>query len=666
MRARRGLRRRLMLMAAGVIGVILLAEGFAWVGLDRLERSLGEVQRAMLADVRRVLTLAESASGLSTFAHGVTEIRDREGLDVAERALEGRLEEFAALAAALPEQTDRPALPTLEPTIVRLADRLDGILRHLFAVTAEAIAAEEGHVRVPPEAVFVDPRQRYLLAATAVAATQMSGLVKDYASLVERSDKARVEAMAANLRLGKIAAGLLGVLGLIAALGFANAFLRGVVADLVGIAEAMRRLAGGDTSIHAPGAGRGDEIGALARAFEVFKVQARERAAIESRLRHAERLEAIGRLTGGIAHDFNNLLTAVATNVQLIHDAADLGSPARARALRALAAAENGAAMVSHLLAFGRRQMLAPVATDVRGLVASLIDLVETSLGGGIALETRWPAEDGTLLVLVDPGQLETALINLLFNARDAVSPRGRIVIAGGRAPDGMVRLEVIDDGVGMDRETLGRVFEPFFTTKAAGAGTGLGLSMVYGFVRQSGGRIELASEPGHGTAVTIDLPAAEGAATVAEPVSPEIAPPRRALRVLVVEDEATVRNSVVDLLATLGHTAVAVASGAEALARFATEPPFDVVVSDLALQTGLDGVELAAELRAIRPDQPVLIVTGYAGATAIDLPVLMKPFRREELDAALARVVATAGETAEAEALSVDRSAGCPAPPVR
>ncbi len=648
MRARRGLRRRLMLMAAGVIGVILVAEGLAWVGLHRLERSLGEVQTAMLTDVRRVLTLAESASGLSTFAHGVTEIRDHEALAVAERALEGRLEEFAALAAALPEQTDRPALPTLEPTIVRLADRLDGILRHLFAVTAEAITAEEGRVRLPPDAVFVDPRQRYLLAATAVAATQMSGLVKDYASLVERSDKARVEAMAASLRLGKIAAGLLGALALLAALGFANAFLRGVVADLVGIAEAMRRLAGGDTSVHAPGAGRGDEIGALARAFEVFKVQARERAAIESRLRHAERLEAIGRLTGGIAHDFNNLLTAVATNVQLIHDAADLGSPTRARALRALAAAENGAAMVSHLLAFGRRQMLAPVATDVRGLVASLIDLVETSLGGGIALETRWTAaEERPLLALVDPGQFETALINLLFNARDAVSPRGRIVIVGGRAPDGMVRLEVVDDGIGMDRETLGRVFEPFFTTKAAGAGTGLGLSMVYGFVRQSGGRIELASEPGVGTTVTIDLPAAEGAATPVDAVTAEIAPPRRALRVLVVEDEAGVRNSVVDLLGTLGHAVVAVASGAEALARFGDDPDFDVVMTDLALQNGLDGVELAAALRTMRPDQPVLVVTGYAGGTAIDLPVLMKPFRREELDAALARVVATAGETA-------------------
>ena len=642
MMARHGLRRRLMLMAAGVIGVILTAEGLAWLGLGRLERSLGEVQVAMLADVRRVLTLAENASGLSAFAHRVTEIRDREAFDVAERALEGRLEDFAALAAALPEPIERPALPTLEPTIVRLADRLDGILRHLFAVTGEAIAAEEGHARVPPGSSFADPRQRYLLAATAVAATQMSGLVKDYASLVERSDKARVEAMAANLRLGKIAAGLLGALSLVAALGFANAFLRGVVADLLGIAEAMRRLAGGDTSVDAPGAGRPDEIGALARAFEVFKIQAREREAIESRLRHAERLEAIGRLTGGIAHDFNNLLTAVATNVQLIHDAADLGSPTRARALRALAAAENGAAMVDHLLAFGRRQMLAPVATDVEVLAASLIDLVEASLGAGISLETRRESDaEGPLVALVDPGQLETALINLVFNARDAVGPRGAIVITTGRAPDGFVRLRVIDDGAGMEAATLARVFEPFFTTKAAGAGSGLGLSMVYGFVRQSGGRIDVASAPGAGTTVTIDLPAAATAAGECSAPAEPAPLATGALRILVVEDEAGVRNSLLDLLTTLGHRAVAVGSGPEALARFDADPAFDLVLTDLALPGGMDGLDLVAALRAVRPDLPVLLATGYVGPATIDVPVLRKPFRREDLAAALARALA-------------------------
>jgi len=635
-----------MMTAAGVVGVILAVEGVAWVGLARLEQSLAEVQAAALADVRRVLTLAESASGLSAFAHGVIEIRDRAALAVAERALDGRLEDFAALAASLPLPAERPALPTLEPAIVRLADRLDGILRHLFLVTAEAIEANRAAAagaEATGGGAWADPRQRYLLAATAVAATEMSGLVKDYASLVERSDRARAEAMAADLRNGKIAAGLIGGLALIGALAFANAALRGVVADLTGIAEAMRRLAGGDTEATAPGGRRSDEVGALARAFEVFKQRARERAEIEGRLRHAERLEAIGRLTGGIAHDFNNLLTAIATNLQLVHDAAEPGSPTGVRSLRALAAAEKGAAMVAHLLAFGRRQMLAPVATDVVALTASLIDLVEASLGAGIVLEAR-RSDDGAapLLALVDPGQLETALINLVFNARDAVGPRGRIVVAAGRAADGLVRLEVGDDGAGMDAATLSRVFEPFFTTKPAGAGSGLGLSMVYGFVRQSGGRIEVASTPGAGTTVTIDLPAAteSAAAVVGEAAPGEPATIGRRLEILVVEDEAGVRAAMVDLLGALGHGCVAVASAEEALAAFVADPPVDLLITDLALQDGMDGVELAAALRAIRPDLPVLVATGYAGAAPLDLPVLMKPFHREDLAAAIARAV--------------------------
>ncbi|MDK9694764.1 MAG: ATP-binding protein [Siculibacillus sp.] len=646
MGTRGGLRRRLMLMAAGVIGVILIAEGLAWVGLDRLERRLGATRADALSDVRRVLTLAESASGLSAFAHSVTEIHDRPALAVAERALEGRLEEFAALAAALPVPLARPALPTLEPAIVRLADRLDGILRHLFAVTEEAIAEDE-RPATPPSAdrVYVDPRQRFLLAATDVAATEMSRLVRDFASLVERSDRARAEATAADLALGKLAAGLVGVLGLVVALGFANAFLRGVVADLLGIAEAMRRLAGGDTTATAPGGHRPDEIGALARAFEVFKVQAHERAEIEGRLRHAERLEAIGRLTGGIAHDFNNLLTAVSTNLQLIHDDALPGSRTRTRALRALAAAENGAAMVDHLLAFGRRQMLAPVATDVRRLIAAAIDLVAASLGGGIVLERRRTETDDPLLALIDPGQLENALINLVFNARDAVGERGRITLAAARAPDGMVRLEVSDDGVGMDPATLARIFEPFFTTKSAGAGSGLGLSMVYGFVRQSGGRIDVASTPGAGTTVIIDLPAApaDGATAPAPPTEASTgAAIGRSLRILVVEDDARVREAIVELLAASGHTAIAAGSGVEALMRFDADAGFDAVVTDLALQNGMDGDELAAALEALRPGLPVLVTTGYVGAVPIDRPVLMKPFRREDLDAALARLLAT------------------------
>ena len=652
MRTKGGLRRRLMLMAAAVVGGILITESIAWIILDRLDRSLERLRVESLADVRRVLTLAENASGLTAFAHEVAEIRDRAALAVAERALEGRLEDFAGLAATLPIETGRPALPTLEPTIVRLADRLDGILRHLFAVTAEAIETR-GRLAISADGgSFADPRQRFLLAAATVAAHQMSGLVRDYASLVERSDRARGDALSADLRIGKIAAGTIGALALLAALVLANAALRGVGADLLGIAEAMLRLADGDTAGTVPAGHRDDEVGALARAFHVFRARTRENAELEDRLRRAEQLEAIGRLTGGIAHDFNNLLTAVATNLQLIHDAADLGSPTRTRALRALAAAENGAAMVSHLLAFGRRQALAPVATDVDRLVSAVADLIEASLGAGITVETGRDADAlPPLLALVDPGGLENALINLVFNARDAVGARGRIVVSTGRAPDGMVRLRVADDGVGMEPATLARVFEPFFTTKPAGAGSGLGLSMVYGFVRQSGGRIDVASRPQEGTTFTVDLPACDPVAIPSDiaPPASEAANPAApgGVRILVVEDDPGVRASIVDLLAGLGHRCDAVASGPEALARLAADAAFDLLITDLALDGTTSGVDLIAALRVDHPALPVLVVTGYLGDAKPDRPVLMKPFRREDLAAAVARALADAAPAA-------------------
>lgn len=644
--AKGGLRRRLMVMAAGVVGCVLIAEALALAAVDRLDRSLERLRVESLVDVRRVLTLAESASALSAFAHAVTDIHDRGELAIAERALDGRLEDFATQAAALPRDTGRPALPTLEPSIVRLADRFDGILRHLFAVTADAIERRgDVALSLADDDRFVDPRQRFLLAAVNVAATEMSGLVRNHASLIERSDRARAEAMAADLRLGKIAAVAIGAVALIAALILADVALRGVGADLLAIAEAMRRLATGDTSATAPKVRRSDEVGALAAAFDVFKRQAAERIEMEGRLRHTERLEAIGRLTGGIAHDFNNLLTAVSTNVQLIHDDAEPGSPTRTRALRALAAVERGSAMVAHLLAFGRRQALAPVATDVGRTIAALVDLVEASLRRDIALEVAIGEPDATALhALVDPGQLENALLNLVFNARDAIAGRGRITIGATATATGMIRLDVADDGVGMDEATLGRIFEPFFTTKPAGVGSGLGLSMVYGFVRQSGGRIEVSSRPGLGTTVTIELPAYAAPEDALPVPPPALAGPRRAafdrgLKVLVVEDEAGVRAATVELLATLGHAATGVASAGEARARLAAGPAVDLVITDLALSGTETGADLVAALRAERPDLPALVVTGYVGDAEIDLPILPKPFRRDDLAAAIAHL---------------------------
>ncbi|MBL8573927.1 MAG: response regulator [Hyphomicrobiaceae bacterium] len=722
MTAKRSVRGRLMMTLGVLASLTLMAGGIGWLGLTRTERTLETLQAETLADVRRVLTLAERGASLAALAPAIVDARDPAGLDAGRRGLEDRLDEFLELVNRLPALGNPAIAPTVEPSIVRLADRLDGIVRNLIDITAEAIdsrarladararvAAAEAEARAGtivdadiwrglaalnaalaavdiPEieaarAAFpafaaagasplasrlatladvfdvrildlsIRNRTRFCLAAIVVSSADLTSMVKIYASAVERSGRARAETTADELRAGKILVLLVGALALIGSLGFANAFMRDVVEKLRGTAGAMRRLADGDTTAEAPGLDRSDEIGELARSFQVFKAQASERDMIERQLRQAQKMEAIGQLTGGIAHDFNNLLAAITSNVQLILDAADPGSRTRLRALRALEATDHGAAMVQRLLAFGRRQMLSPEPTDVDALIGDLVDLLSSSVGAGIALDHQPAPGDpsgAAVHAMVDPGQLENALINLVFNARDAIGGRGRIRLATRAGTDGMVRIEVADDGTGMNPETLGRIFEPFFTTKPAGAGSGLGLSMVYGFVRQSGGRIAVASEPGQGTTVSIDLPAVAAPYRPAAPVQARGADTddiRR--RVLVVEDDPTLRLSIVDVLTSLGHTVAGVASAEAALDWLAAHAA-DLLLTDVALGAGMDGLELIGEVRRRHPAMAVLATSAYARELPPDVPVLPKPFRREDLTRALALAVAAPLSPAE------------------
>lgn len=574
---RSGLRRSLLVASAIVFSAIVLVEGAALVGLDRLDGMLSEMQSESVAESRRMLELGASTSNLSLAARRFRDIGDREDLSQAEMALREELRNFSTLAESLPALKGAEATPPVVPALVQASKRLSAIVTDLAATVAEAIDASAGmrtatqdlallkgvlladdgsHPSIAialslasaaiassdsaevesQQAAFlkllaqpgrpmaltllvplferrlavidVGARQHRLIASADAAARDIAGLSRDYSQLLASASNARQAETARALRIGKIAAIATGLAVLAAALVAANAFLRGAIADVTGIAEAMRRLAAGDTGVEAPGAGRRDEIGALAATFGVFKAQVAEREQLQRQLQRAERLEAIGRFTGGIAHDFNNVLTAISANAQLIQETTDAGSPNNQRALRALEAAESGSSMVQQLLMFGRRSSLEPAPTDIDAVVDALADLLHDNFTGPISLTTVKEGErTGPLVALIDAGQLESALMNLLFNARDAIAGEGHIRLAAGPTDDGKIRIRVEDDGSGMTPEVLDHVFEPFFTTKPAAQGNGLGLATVYGFVRQSGGRIDLTSEPGQGTIVEIELP---------------------------------------------------------------------------------------------------------------------------------------------------------------
>lgn len=385
--------------------------------------------------------------------------------------------------------------------------------------------------------------------------------------------------------------------------------------------------------------------------------------ATEANLRQAQKMEAVGQLTGGLAHDFNNLLVGISGSLELMGVRIAQGRHKDVEKYRCAAqgAAKRAAALTHRLLAFSRRQTLAPEVTDVNDLVNGLLELVQRTVGPAIDVQAvkvsgLWPA-------LVDPSQLENALLNLCINARDAMPEGGKITIETGNRwidrqggkqvdlPEGQyLSLCVSDNGAGMLPDVAARAFDPFFTTKPTGKGTGLGLSMVYGFAMQSGGQVRIYSEVGEGTTVCIYLPRHFGIAAPAEAndqasVRPVVAAGQT---VLIVDDDPTVRMIVSDILADLGYAAIEASDGAWGLRILESDARIDLLITDVGLPGGLNGRQLADAARVHRPDLRVLFITGFAenallnnGQLEPGMAVLTKPFAMEVLAARIGGMIA-------------------------
>ncbi len=398
--------------------------------------------------------------------------------------------------------------------------------------------------------------------------------------------------------------------------------------------------------------------------FHIIGRDLTEQRQAEEALRQSQKMEAVGQLTGGLAHDFNNLLTGVTGNLELLATRIAQG---RYRDVdryvsAAQGASKRAAALTHRLLAFSRRQTLAPKPTDVNRLVVELEELVRRTVGPAITVEVvaaagLWPS-------LVDPNQLENALLNLCINARDAMPEGGRLTIetcnrwmdqraAAERdlAPGQYISLCVSDTGTGMTPDVIAKAFDPFFTTKPIGQGTGLGLSMIYGFARQSGGQVRIYSEVGDGTMVCIYLPRHLGEAERPE-VVPELSSAPRATdgeTVLVVDDEPTVRMLVMEVLEELGYAAIEAGDGASGLRVLQSDARIDLLVTDVGLPGGMNGRQMADAARTARPDLKVLFITGYAENAAVGnghlepgMHVMTKPFAMEALASRIKELIAS------------------------
>ena len=390
----------------------------------------------------------------------------------------------------------------------------------------------------------------------------------------------------------------------------------------------------------------GKRAEALAQANELLEEQVAQRAQAEDQLRQSQKMQALGQLTGGIAHDFNNQLTVIQGAADML-TRRDLPDAKRIRFARAIVqSATNAASLTSQLLAFARRQPLAPEWIDLNELIAEMDDLLDRTMGERIKVITDLAAP---CRVEVDRAQLQSAILNIASNARDAMVDGGTLTIATRDMPNGegrrMVGIEITDTGEGMDAETSDRIFEPFFTTKGPGHGTGLGLSQVYGFATQSGGDVTVASHPGKGTVLTLILPcvAANGEIAPRE-VAAELAE-QPVADILVVEDNEDVGAFAEAMLSELGHRVTRASSGEEAL-EMCRSRSFDVVLSDVVMP-GMGGLKFADALAAERPSLPVVLATGYsqeiAEAGSGGRTVVMKPYRLATLSQALASAMKSA-----------------------
>jgi PAS domain S-box-containing protein len=404
-----------------------------------------------------------------------------------------------------------------------------------------------------------------------------------------------------------------------------------------------------------------DEAGRLTHSI-VVEQDITELKHAESQLRQAQKMEAVGQLTGGVAHDFNNLLAVILGNLELISQHFGRDSYVSELINNAIAAADRGGDLTHRLLAFSRKQELRPEPSDANRLIRNMFDLLQTTMGESIQIKII--GDPRIWMSQVDRAQLESAMLNLAINARDAMGASGKFSIetsnfrnnASGKQPTELkrgrdyVRIAVSDTGSGMTADVAEHAFEPFFTTKEVGKGSGLGLSMVYGFVQQSGGHVAIDSVVDRGTTIELYLP--RDTSTDEDPRASEAgdSPPGRGEVVLVVEDDPSVRAFAVKILERLGYLARQSDSAEAALEILRSHPRIDLLMTDVVLRGGMSGVDLAAELEGFRPDLPVLLISGYAPQSFEDgrrpnstMHFIQKPFRIAELARAVRRSLDTA-----------------------
>lgn len=389
-----------------------------------------------------------------------------------------------------------------------------------------------------------------------------------------------------------------------------------------------------------------------------------ERIIAEQQLRHLQRMESIGQLTGGVAHDFNNLLAVIIARIDLVIDEPSLPPDLKEHIESALHAAQRGGELTRQLLSFSRQQPQNPQLVDVNPLVAKTVSLLEHTMDQHVQLQ--FAPGDNLWHTMVDPANLESAVMNLAVNARDAMPNGGRLLIETanvaldeiyargnpGAAAGDYVSITVTDTGTGMSPEVINRAFEPFYTTKEVGKGTGLGLSMVFGFVKQSDGHIKIYSEIGHGTSIRLYFPrSCHGADVATGPgtaTAPAEAAPEQHLTILVVEDNDAIRQGVLLQLVKLGYRTLEASNAAEALDILRSDAAIHLMFTDVVMPGGMNGDQLAALAQDFRPRLKVLLTSGFPGAvlprleTSLQsLPLLSKPYRMVDLAAKLKETLA-------------------------
>ena len=368
-----------------------------------------------------------------------------------------------------------------------------------------------------------------------------------------------------------------------------------------------------------------------------------ERRSLEEQLAQARKMEAVGQLTGGVAHDFNNLLTVILGNAEMLAERREDDAKRALRIDAVRTAADRGRSLTRQLLAFARRQQLNPAPRDVNALIAAFAPLLRQAVGEAMQIDYR--LSEGELCAVIDSAQLETALLNLAVNARDAMPEGGRLAISTRAVSDDLghrVEVEVADTGPGMTVEVRDRAFEPFFTTKEIGLGSGLGLSQVYGFVSQSGGDLSLETAPGQGAIFRLRLPAAPGEA-VEEQAAASPLPLGGSELILVVEDDAHVLALTQDMLKAQGYRVLTAMDAAAAMAVLTANPDIDALFSDVTMPGGVTGIGLARQARLLRPNLRILLTSGFiadGSCVGSEFPMLDKPFASEDLAAALRMVL--------------------------